>query len=597
MKYEVSNIIFKDKPKQIGRKYPFKRLKEQVHLIEDTPQNLFLTYERGFSVKPHPFTEDNLHNAKVNTIILDFDKLTKEQCEFVKSHSQYGDYSAGTKTRLYENRDIPDYENPKWGFKVFYPASCLCVWKELNQAFTEAVKHYNPNHTDEEVESIWEKWRTANNHKGLNGIDNPIFNGWILPDVAMLNSFRTQITYGVKPELKKDYILTESDWEKADGIYSKFAFPSGDKRDYSGLEWKPEDVIKDKDVSDEIAVAWQKVIGEALEIEVLNAIQNPDDLRLSIPTTKSMVARRLKKQTFEDLPWDEKSNAILNARLYARKIDFDQAKQVAMDSARTLTHNLLELEAQRNVTFNNTDALKNNIHAICHDILVVVRQRCGLTILQKKGLDNETKKSISDAMLKTTNNYVRRRARLKLKAMEREWNPPHLGLLRQYTATKDKTILAEYNRQRKEWIDNNIKVANELKIPYTYRKRGLKKWLICTACLDLTMEELEGFGLLEPTRLETMEDWVEWCKNSLASRQDDLNDVSDDDLRRWWKDYQRTFNSKWGSLEQKIDKRTGAKHSKYDDLFKDKTKDEIADLIDSMDISRGRKSQLRNEWL
>lgn len=594
MKYEVSNIIFKDKPKQIGRKYPFRRLKEQVHLVEDTPQNLFLTYKRGFSIKPHPFTEDDLHNAKVNTIVLDFDKLTKEQCEFVKSHSQFGDYSAGTKTRLYENRDIPNYENPKWGYKVFYPVSCLCVWKELNQAFTDAVKHYNPNHTDEEVESIWEKWRAVNNRKGIEGVDNPIFNGWILPDVAMLNSFRTQITYGVKPELKKDYTLSESDWEKADGIYSKFAFPSGDKRDYRGLEWRPEDIIQYNDVSNEIAVAWQTVIDNALKMEVLNAIQNPDDLRLSIPTTKSMVARRLKKQTFEDLPWDEKSNAILNARLYAKKIDFDQAKQVAMDSARTLTHNLLELEAQRNVTFNKTDALKNNIHAICHDILVVVRQRCGLTILQKKGLDDETKKSISDAIVKTTNNYVRRRVRLKLKTMEREWNPPHLELLRQYTITKDKCLLAEYNRQRKVWIDNNIKVANELKIPYTYRKRGLKKWLICTACLDLTMEELKGFGLLEPTRLETMEDWVEWCKNSLASRQDDLNDVSDDDLRRWWKDYQREFNSKWGSMESKIDKRAG---SKYDDMFRDKSKEEISAIISTLDISRGRKSQLRKRWL
>lgn len=594
MKYEVSNIIFKDKPKQIGRKYPFRRLKEQVHLVEDTPQNLFLTYKRGFSIKPHPFTEDDLHNAKVNTIVLDFDKLTKEQCEFVKSHSQFGDYSAGTKTRLYENRDIPNYENPKWGYKVFYPVSCLCVWKELNQAFTDAVKHYNPNHTDEEVESIWEKWRAVNNRKGIEGVDNPIFNGWILPDVAMLNSFRTQITYGVKPELKKDYTLSESDWEKADGIYSKFAFPSGDKRDYRGLEWRPEDIIQYNDVSNEIAVAWQTVIDNALKMEVLNAIQNPDDLRLSIPTTKSMVARRLKKQTFEDLPWDEKSNAILNARLYAKKIDFDQAKQVAMDSARTLTHNLLELEAQRNVTFNKTDALKNNIHAICHDILVVVRQRCGLTILQKKGLDDETKKSISDAIVKTTNNYVRRRVRLKLKTMEREWNPPHLGLLRQYTITKDKCLLAEYNRQRKVWIDNNIKVANELKIPYTYRKRGLKKWLICTACLDLTMEELKGFGLLEPTRLETMKEWVEWCRNSLASRQDDLNDVSDDDLRRWWKDYQREFNSKWGSMESKIDKRAG---SKYDDMFRDKSKEEISAIISTLDISRGRKSQLRKRWL
>lgn len=183
----------------MGRKYPFKRLKEQVHLVEDTPYNLYLTYKRGFSVKPHPFSKDTLHNAKVNCIVLDFDNLTPLQKEFVDKvvngiysfGNIYGDYSAGTKTRLYENRDIPNYENPKWGYKVFYPADCLCVWKELNEAFIQAVAFFNPCFSLDEVRTIWRKWLKVNNRKGADGIGNPIFKDWILPDVAMLNSFRT----------------------------------------------------------------------------------------------------------------------------------------------------------------------------------------------------------------------------------------------------------------------------------------------------------------------------------------------------------------------------------------------------------------------
>lgn len=119
MKYEVSNIIFKDKPtdKKMAKKYPFRHIKEQVHLFEDTPYNLYLTYKRGFSMKPHPFTENTLNEAKVHAIVLDFDHLTKQQKDFVESivngkfqfKDIYGDYSSGTKTRLYENRDIPNY--------------------------------------------------------------------------------------------------------------------------------------------------------------------------------------------------------------------------------------------------------------------------------------------------------------------------------------------------------------------------------------------------------------------------------------------------------------------------------------------------------
>ena len=604
MKYEVSNIVFKNKPsgKKMAKKYPFKRLKEQVHLVEDTPYNLCLTYKRGFSIKPHPFTEATLDNAKVNAIVLDFDHLTKSQKDFIvkkiENHSDiYGDYSAGTKTRLYENRDIPDYENPKWGYKVFFPANCLCTWKELNEAFIDAVSFFNPQFNIEKVREVWGKWVKANNRKDK--ISDPIFNDWILPDVAMLNSYRTQITYGVKPELKEDHIVKE--FPKND-IYSQFAFPAGGIHDYNGLEWRPEDAIEDREVPEQVLSAWQNEISNAFDIEIYNVTQNQNDLKIQLPTSRSMLARRLKKQTFTDLPWDEKSNAILNARMYAKEIDFDIALTIARDSARTLTRDLLEMEYQRNLNFNRADSVKNNLNAIVHDTIVVVRQRCGLTIFKSKKnspkqIDaKKLKEAIGKSIVSATNNFLRFRTKLKMKFVETIWNPPHMKILKDYIETKDKNLLNLYNEHRKKWIADNIQEADKVKIPYTYRKKGLKKWLVSVANLDLSTDELDFFGF-EPMRLKDADEWVKWCQETLNTRHDDLNDVSEEELRRWYRDYRSEYNAKWGKLDVKIDKRTGKKNSKYDELFKDKSNDEITDIIAKLELTKQMKYKLRKQYL
>ena len=136
-------------------------------------------------------------------------------------------------------------------------ATIVSVLTYLNDTFIEAVGFFNPLFSMEEVREIWAKWLVANNksiyfkHDKVVGgvvinregeynpnhpkltIEDPIFNDWILPDVAMLNSYRTQITYGVKPDLKKDYVVKTF---PNNDIYSIAAFPSGDLTDYRGLE-------------------------------------------------------------------------------------------------------------------------------------------------------------------------------------------------------------------------------------------------------------------------------------------------------------------------------------------------------------------------
>lgn len=612
MKYEISNIIFKSKPtgNTMKRKYPFKRHKEMVYLMEDKPENLYNAYKEGLTFKPHPFTEDTLAYARVQSIVLDFDHLTKNQCKFIvnlcyahKFHAtpMYGDYSAGTKTRLYENRDIPNYSNPKWGYKVFYPVDCLCTWNELNKAFIEAVAYFNPIFTIDEVREIWKKWIKANNNKEK--VQDPIFTNWILPDVAMLNSFRTQVTYGVKPDIEEKFEALDYTPKCA---LSQVKFPCGGKDDYDGLEWKTDEIGNDKECLNELVDIWGKELLTHLEIAIRLSIQNPrDNLNLTIPTSKSMLAKRLKRTQFEDLSWDDKSNAILNAWLYSKEIVIGKAREVGINVARTLTRNLIEMERQRelNIMLSIQDILKNHVGILMNDIVAAIRRRCGLNVLTRKKFENKNnvideitetdKKAIVKSIVNTATNYPRFRLRMKLKDMEKHANPNHLEILREYTNTKNKSTFDEYKKARAKWMEEECEEAKNHKIPYTYHKRGLKKELICIACADLPIDELTRLGL-EPTKLKDEVEWLKWCKDYLNRKEGDLNDVSDEELSRWFKDYRNEYNKKFGMLEGKVRKQ---RSSKYDEIFKDMSKEEIAQYIDNSDLHRQMKKKLRLKYL
>ena len=185
MFYEISNVVFNHKPTNwdIRHKNPFHASKKSkvgndYYLVEDKPQNLFDVFQRGHCIKPHAPTSPKL--AVAQTIILDFDNLTKEQCDFIKSKvdgkyefkhceceglEMRGDYSAGTKVRLHENKDIPNYVPPKWGYKVFYPIHRVVMKEEIYDAFLEAVAFFNPTFPMDEVERVFKAWVKCNNNK------------------------------------------------------------------------------------------------------------------------------------------------------------------------------------------------------------------------------------------------------------------------------------------------------------------------------------------------------------------------------------------------------------------------------------------------
>ena len=105
------------------------------------------------------------------------------------------------------------------------------------------------------------------------------------------------------------------------------------------------------------------------------------------------------------------------------------------------------------------------------------------------------------------------------------------------------------------------------------------------------MEQLSDYGF-EPTKLKDEREWVNWCKNTLNQREGDMNDVSDNELSKWFIDYRREYNKKFGRL----DKVRKTRKSKYDELFNDKSKEEIYGIISKMDISRTQKKRLREKY-
>jgi hypothetical protein len=50
-------------------------------------------------------------------------------------------------------------------------------------------------------------------------------------------------------------------------------------------------------------------------------------------------------------------------------------------------------------------------------------------------------------------------------------------------------------------------------------------------------------------------------------------------------------------VDEKIDKRTGRKSSKYDDIFKGMDKNQIAEWISNSDLHRQMKKKLRTKYL
>jgi len=599
MYYEISNKVYNHKLTEHERQHngPFQKMigrgdkksPQNFYLTKDTPENLLKVYQAGHCLKPHAFDKTSKPSQmEVNCIVLDFDHLTKAQCEFVKSHSQYGDYSAGMKTNLHLNSGIPGWQPTEWKYKVFHPVSnTLCVYEDIDARFLDAVKHYNPGHADDEVETIWRRWKRANNHKGLNGIGNPIFNGWILPDVAMLNSYRTQITFAAAPAQSEKVKTIDDYW-----MYSHLPtsgmgkFTSSSIDDYDGLDWKigeaintPKERKKDKE-----------------HIEGVKQIQNwilnnyaIHERQFNLPLWKADFARRMNKNHFNDLVLAGRELNIMRSKVFAKihaghavcmKLQKDDAKKDARLCANVFARIRQECMGQ-GMKVDREEALK--------DIIKAYREIHGVkvfTILKDRKWLNEVTYEMASAYYYSSLNYPS--WRLKQRVMM-------AGL------AADDDVIEARNKWRDaigtpdedEMRDNFFKVREQFaqarrdewrddkwNQPYDYHRKGFKTEII-TMLLNGEVKIEDEDGFLDRMRLDICEE---------------DGSFSDELIRNWFKDYRREWNSKYP--ENPIGRKHHKQHrSDYDEMFRDMTKEEIREWIDNADIHRQTKKRLRNRYL
>ena len=631
MYYEISNVVSNHKYTEHERKYrnPFSKKNKdtnQVYLVKDNPQLLFKIYSLGHCLRPRPFK--NAKDADVNTIVLDFDNLTKLQYDFVKAIANgefkegiCGDDSAGMKTWRKESEGIVGATPKHWKFKVFYPTSCLCVYDEVYNAFLEAVSLFNPLRTIDEVKKVWAMWVKANNKsiyfkhdKKVGGIvvhhegefnpnhpkitiDDPIFKDWILPDVAMLNSFRTQITFGVAPyQGEKIKVLDEAYFMKIRHILKGDGFSrvpvSNGKSDYEGLDWKVEfDTMKfqTKDLNDNL----KDVVKSALLATIDKMKSTTDDGVLETPLSKSDFAKKVGKNKFEDLVVEEDkliSSWWYGGVLYKSRhgtnqdhIKFGEASTYAKRIAKCLVHNVEEYFLQTNKTSGGV--FIPIVEMVCRDIVRLFKLRCGSNVFgrykDKRGkwrdvIDAKQMgkfvykvvKAISSSML----GHEEWRLLKKLELAKHPLAESYLQHLRKYHETKDPKWLAKYNEERKRVLDGRIEGMKLVATPYTRVPRSTKKMLF--------QHIREKF--------KPIVDLLQFAKVSRKWLKKHDVQVDDDRLVKWFKAYRRSLNLT----------RNGERHSsKWSRLFDGKSRDEIANIITNLEESKQMKYKLRKQWL
>ena len=592
MNYEISNVVFNHKPTkwEITHRNPFHASKKSkvgndFYLVADNPQNLFKVFQLGHCIKPHAPSTPSL--AVAHTIILDFDNLTRGQCDFIKSivngrcefkHGMCGDYSAGTKVRLHENEGIPNYEPPKWGYKVFYPIERVVMKEEIYDAFLEAVAFFNPTFTMDEVKRVFKAWVKCNNNKNGNDrlkVSDQIFHGWILPDVAMLNSFRTQITYGVNVGQKEKIKVMDDDViRRLVSSMSEFPrlskFPSTSKNDWAQGLWEANEIEDAKgDSQDESNKKMKDKILEMLKSSIIT--QEP----IHLPTSKPQFAQMLGMEIFNDLvlPFEDVRRLMAACWSKSRNLTIDMYKMKM--NANTIGKTMARLAYELNIQDSNS-RFKNRIaHWMVKDCVSFFKSIHGMnifTILDKKQT-SEILETMARSMVSAITTFKEWRTRQKLKATLSD--PIVIEAREKWSATSK----GEDGKSYFKLLESDIqkRMDNPPKIPYAYRRRGLKKEMVLRALNNLVI-------------LPTVEDWIEWIKKNLAKRD---GVFTDEVIGSWYREYRERWNETYESdkIHQKHHK------SKWSETFKGKSYEEIETIINGLEITKQMKYKLRKQYL
>ena len=649
MTYEISNTISNHKYDEweIKHKRPFKK-GENCFLVEDKPINLYQAYKQGHSLKPHAFKDAK--NAIVHSIVLDFDNLTREQYEFVRSVCQgdsysfsniYGDDSAGMKTKRHEHelktQGIPftvPFTTSNWKFKVFYGVEVLATYDEIYGAFLDAVGFFNPLHSKDEVKEVFDLWVQARNQslyykhdgKDKNGvfhkagerkanppkvsIEDKRFNGFVLPDVAMLQSFRHQITYGVNVNQEEKFVKCDENYfafSPMRKIISMAAFPSTNKDDYEGLDWKDEfDTIqleKEKvEINDETVAMFVNLLKET--IKRMNGEKM--DATLYFPYTKSMMARKLKMTKFNDLVMSDYSR--IGKALWVRILAKSKNGKVIMSNLDEIWkdyHGIVQEEMrnaweyihQAKLIGHEVKPAKQIHEDIVDDIVHVLKTKYGLDCFKRlEGLKDGKSKTktmldkllngIARGIVRSGKTYSKWRLKQKIANAHLPLCDEYMKHLKAYRETRDIKYLNLYNAERERVLKEHQDEINANGCEYIYCQRGMKKRVIEHAMFKGS--------------IETSEQFVEWGVSFIEC---DLGLVHDEakhyesKLEKWFKDYRIEWNKTWGGIGNVIRKEDKKHSSKWSVLFEGKSQDEILSIINNEVSSRQMRSYLKKQFV
>lgn len=602
MYYEVSNVVFNHKPTvwEVQHIGPFKKFvkgKAQTYfLVEDKPENMFKAYSLGFSLKPHAFKVNEGASGKtafVNTIVLDFDNLTEVQCDFVKAvvNGKYtfipgmcGDYSSGMKMNLHNNKGIPDYKPSVWKYKVFFPVEdCLSTYEDVYRAFLSAVAFFNPFFPMEEVERVWAAWVKCNNHKtGSITVNDPMFKGWILPDVAMMHSIRTQVTYSCDPEQSEKVKQFDDETIASLLPVGISKFPYTDKFDYAGVDWRSDQMDNGKEGNEAGEVDRRKleVLTNAIKGRMMElASGRLDKTEITIPTSKDKFAKMLWKVKIEDLVIPPESK-FLHTRIFISKldltIDLEMMKREFKENARTFLYLALEYRRQGgelrvwDETIDSTLRAMSEIHGM--KLYAELERRKWMSTLAD---------TMARSMLKSAVKFKAWRMMQKMK--DTTTDPKVLEARDVWRKSRSKEDMKNYLRLRSADVKARMERADEITNPYSYHRQGTKKKMITRA-------------LNRQKKLVEVEEWKDWVRSQLNV--DCLEgDYSDKVLEKWHEEYRAKWN-KTHLDSNRIERKHHKQHkSKWSDMFDGKSKEEIEQTISALDITKQLKSYLRKQYL
>ena len=590
MYYEVSNLVSNHKYSEweIAHRNPFKdtrkkseRQPKTFYLTKDIPFNLFMAFSHGFSIKPHAFNleSERPETAFVNCIILDFDNMTKEQCRQVIGQlksipNAYGDWSSGMKTKFKQNEGIPNYEPEVWKYKVFFPPTrnVLCVYEDVDSAFIEAVKFFNPTRKNEEVIEVWGLWKKANNRKDK--VTDPIFKDWILPDVAMLNNFRNQITYGVDVNQVEKFKEIDDTWMLRNLPVTMSKFTPTNKWSYKGLDWKIEDAEPEqsrKRKYDEDGIM-------EIERHLLNNCHFSYN-SYSLPTTKSALALTIGKTHIDDLIMPLEGIRHVNAAWWNQvkqrkmnvELEMDSMKKSADLVGKTFARIYAEMRAQGDNRSFKVQALED-----CCTALKFLHGPNLFSILdkeQKKAILHE----VARAFMSAWNNYGTWRLRQKLRKTTTDEHV--IELRNKWRDSRDNADFVDYCKALEKDMKRRMKEVESLKFPFDYHRRGFKKEV---------METLLNGNV----KLNNPQEFIERLRKfDISPRKD--GEFTDKLLTSWF--YQ--YRAEWNKLNEENHIGRKSKKSKYAELFKDMTKEEIEFWIDDSDLHRQMKKKLKEKFL